>query len=228
MAKTFPSRWPIWIAAALPILIVAGIVLGYAWSEGWTAGSWFGGQEGPTAANRLSADLNSQQTVSLGQDVYIFAKVIELYPERPPGDRQWDSVDDSAPDIQYALRWQGTIQHESSIRKNALLATWDGITVDLKNALLNGEIEPSQALNHAATINITEDGELSIHVWDEDAIGLGRDDAGQIDIALKDLLLGDNIIERPASKHNGIKRVVLRVTATDQPIDNLLEALTAP
>ena len=221
MAERFESRGLVWLAAALPVLLVGGVVAGW-WYLG---GEGMGEREGVGGANGRVAE--GPATLGVGEDYYLFAKTVELYPRRP-GDRPWDRVGDSAPDVQYSITWQGHVVFTSTVRDDTLLATWDGIGLDVRQALMEGEVEPTQTLNRAAPINVAEGGTVTINVWDKDTIGFGSDGAGEVTLPLVELFEGDNIIALDESKSNGIKRIVLRATGTDQPMDNLLEAIAAP
>ncbi len=212
----------VWVAAVLPVLLVGGIVAWWVYHE---RGAGVGGVGG--GAGEVPREAAEPATLAVGRDYYVFAKTIELYP-RQPGDRTWDRIGDSAPDVQYAVTWQGHTVFTSSVRDDTLLATWDGISLDVRKAVFEGEVEPGQTLNHAAPVNVTDDNEITVKVWDKDPIGLGEDDAGEVTLRLASLHEGDNVIELKASDANGIKRIVLRATGTDQPMDNLMEAITAP
>ena len=217
----------VWVAAALPVLLVAAVVGGWFYANGgWGAagGAASGGGAGGEAGELPGT---GPPTLRVGADYYLFAKTIELYPRRP-GDRPWDRMGDSAPDVQYSITWQGHVVFESTIREDTLLATWDGISLDVRKALLEGEVEPGQAVNRAALINVTADGKVILNVWDKDTVGFGSDGAGEVRLKLTELFEGDNIIALDPSASNGIKRIVLRATGTDQPMDNLLEAIAAP
>lgn len=217
-----------WLFGLLPIGLVAGVIAGYV--------AW--GPEG-NGLSSLTSDKTSQNlataeptplTVQLGRDYYVFIKTIELYP-RQPGDKTWDKLDGSAPDIRYSLTWNSHTGFTSDTRDDTLIGLWDPITLDVAEALPmlgSGKLELSSTLNQGAIINATDDQTLTINVWDQDPPGLGSDSAGQVVIQVADLLQGDQTLTFEETDTNAIKRIVLGTTDTDQPLRSLIEALSKP
>lgn len=208
-----------WLAGLLPILVVAGVVVGYIKLVP-------GGARDPHAEEYATPQ---PARVVPGHDYYLHVRTLELYPHRPDG-KAWDRLDDSAPDPRYDILWQEQVHYPSPTRDNTLLAIWDPITLDVKQALMSGgHIELASTLNQGATINAPTDdpdSTITIRVYDDDAVG--SDEAGQITLKVRDLLQGDNVLTFEASDTNAVKRLILRVTDTSQPVANLLDALAAP
>ncbi|MBB6429885.1 hypothetical protein [Algisphaera agarilytica] len=214
-----------WLFGLLPIALVVGVIAGYlAW-----------GPDDPTRAdpNGSGSDPTASPaplTLQIGRDYYVFVKTIELYP-RQPGNKTWDKLDKSAPDIRYSLTWNGHTGYTSDTRENTLIGLWDPITIDVAEALPmlgEGKLELRSTLNQGAIINATDDQTLTIDVWDEDPTGLGKDEAGQVVINVADLLQGDQTLTFEETETNAIKRIVIGTTDTAQPLQSLIEALSSP
>ncbi|MEO0513917.1 MAG: hypothetical protein AAF086_01305 [Planctomycetota bacterium] len=218
-----------WAFGLLPIALVAGVIAGYvAWGPEGNGLSSLTGTEDPAAAPASATP--APLTVQLGRDYYVFIKTIELYPTRP-GDKAWDKLDGSAPDIRYSLTWNGHTGFTSDTRDDTLIGLWDPITLDLADALPllgDGKLELRSTLNQGIILNATDDQTLTINVWDQDAPGLGSDPAGQVVIQVADLLQGDQTLTFEATDTNAIKRIVLGTTDTNQPLRSLIEALSKP
>ncbi|MEM9420322.1 MAG: hypothetical protein AAGA25_14890 [Planctomycetota bacterium] len=214
-----------WLFGLLPVALVVGVIAGYlAWAPDDPTESTPGTPGGETIANP------APMTVQLGRDYYVFIKTIELYP-RQPGDKTWDKLDGSAPDIRYSLTWNGHTGYTSDTRTDTLIGLWDPITLDVADALPmlgEGKLELRSTLNQGAIINATDDQTLTIDVWDEDPAGLGKDEAGQVVINVADLLQGDQTLTFEETDTNAIKRIVIGTTDTAQPLQSLIEALSSP
>ncbi|MEM1108964.1 MAG: hypothetical protein AAGH99_09780 [Planctomycetota bacterium] len=221
------KRSAAWLFGLLPVLLVAVTVAGYlVWGPG---GGPAGGGAAGESAEAVTAD-PVPLTVELGRDYYVFIKTIELYP-RQPGDKTWDKLDGSAPDIRYSLTWNGHTGFTSDPRDNTLIGLWDPITLDVAEVLPvlgEGKLELRSTLNQGIILNATDDQTLTIDVWDEDPPGLGEDAAGQVVIDVADLLQGDQTLRFEASETNAIKRIVIGTTDTGQPLRSLIEALSTP
>lgn len=219
-----------WLFGLLPIGLVAGVIAGYvAWGpegNGLSSLTGHGGEKTLEAQAAAPAPL----TVQLGRDYYVFIKTIELYPHRP-GDKTWDKLDGSAPDVRYSLTWNGHTGFTSDTRDDTLIGLWDPISLDIADALPllgEGKLELRSTLNQGLIINATADQTLTINVWDQDAPGFGSDAAGQVVIQVADLLQGDQTLTFEATDANAIKRIVLGTTDTNQPLRSLIEALSNP
>ena len=179
--------------------------------------------------------------VVVGKDYYVLVTVMEFHPAKQGG-ASWDAGN-SAPDLYYQLSWNGkTIYHtENDVVKNVLIAKWFGLganvsVMDLRKVLSSeGQRLSPRNLIKAALISVEPNGELVIRAYDDDPL---RDDfAGGCAIPLADLEPGDNAYfidvegkptrdrDRMAADRGGLKRFVLRVVDSEQPVEKLVEAL---
>ena len=179
--------------------------------------------------------------VVVGKDYYVLVTLMEFHPAKRGG-ASWDGGS-SAPDLYYQLSWHGkTIYHtKNDVVKNVLIAKWFGLganvsVMDLRKVLSNeGQRLSPRNLIKAALISVEPNGELVIRAYDDDPL---RDDfAGGCAIPLADLESGDNAYfidaggkptrdrDRMASDRGGLKRFVLRVVDSAQPVEKLVEAL---
>ncbi len=179
--------------------------------------------------------------VVVGKDYYVLVTVMEFHPAKQGG-ASWDAGN-SAPDLYYQLSWNGkTIYHtENDVVKNVLIAKWFGLganvsVMDLRKVLSSeGQRLSPRNLIKAASIFVEPNGELVIRAYDDDPL---RDDfAGGCAIPLADLEPGDNAYfidaegkptrdrDRMAADRGGLKRFVLRVVDSAQPVEKLVEAL---
>ena len=179
--------------------------------------------------------------VVVGKDYYVLVTVMEFHPAKQGG-ASWDAGN-SAPDLYYQLSWNGkTIYHtENDVVKNVLIAKWFGLganvsVMDLRKVLSSeGQRLSPRNLIKAASISVEPNGELVIRAYDDDPL---RDDfAGGGAIPLADLEPGDNAYfidaegkptrdrDRMAADRGGLKRFVLRVVDSAQPVEKLVEAL---
>ena len=179
--------------------------------------------------------------VEAGKDYYVLVTLMEFHPAKKGGS-SWDTGG-SAPDIYYRLRWHGkTIYHtENDVAKNVLIAKWFGLganvsVMELRKVLSSeGKRLSPRNLIKAALISVEPDGEIEIRAYDDDPV---RDDfAGGCAIPLVGLELGDNLFfidaegkptrqrARMAAEGGGLKRFVLRVVDSAQPVEKLVEAL---
>lgn len=205
----------------LPLLLIAGAVYGYvAW--------WKPGADATDAHRAATAGPPAPTVVKPGGDYYVFISKIEVYPHQPGGG-EWDRGGGSAPDLWYQLVWQDKTVYESPARDDGFVALWDSISIDVTQALPllgNGRLDLASTLNQGAILNIVPGQTLDVIVYDNDP--LGRERAGSVVLAIGDLLEGDNTFTFEETDDNAIKRIVMRLTDTDQPVANLLKALSAP
>ena len=211
------------LAGLLPLLIVGGVVYGYLYH--WTPAANPGGA---AASPPATAGPPAPTPARPGDDYYVFVRKIEVYPQQPGG-HEWDRGGGSAPDLWYQLVWQGKTVYESPARDDSFVAIWDSISVDVSEALPllgSGRLDLASTLNQGAIVNIDPEEVLEIIVYDSDP--LGRERAGAVKFSLGELIEGDNTFTFDETEDNAIKRLVMRLTNTDQPVANLLEALKAP
>ena len=179
---------------------------------------------GTTPAPRRQADSNGQSTgspdadsrgVRPGADYYAHVKLIELRGGPEEGE-SWDTGG-GAPDINFKIFWNGTLVHESSQRDDTLIAEWDLIKLDVKDAILKGEVEVATGIN-APLVHAGDGGVLTIEVWDDDVMSSDR--AGRFDLPLATLDEGLNELSFDAG---GVKRLVLDLVPRDMDLPDLLE-----
>ncbi|MEM6459094.1 MAG: hypothetical protein AAF710_06855 [Planctomycetota bacterium] len=215
-------RVPAWVFGLPPVAVVVAAAAVYlAWS----------GDASDLPLKQTEAEaIAGPVFVTPGRDYYVFVRTVELYPQRPDG-KAWDRVGGRAPDIRYRLTWRGQAAFTSGVRDNALVGLWDPIGVDVAEALPlvgDGRVELASLLNRGLVLNATADASLVVEVWDHDGPGLPGDAAGRFELPVDTLRMGDQTLRREASADNAVKRLILRVTGTDQPAQNLLEALGQP
>ncbi|MDE2715153.1 MAG: hypothetical protein OSB74_12390 [Verrucomicrobiota bacterium] len=210
---------------AVPLLIVLAV----------GAMFWAGNDEREADAEEAS------EKVLEGKDYYVLVTLMEFHPAKQGG-AGWDAGS-SAPDMYYQLNWHGkTVYHtENDVVKNALIAKWFGLganvsVIELRKVLTSdGQRLSPRNLIKAALISVEPNGELVISAYDDDPL---RDDfAGGCTIPLADLEPGDNAYfidaegkptrdrDRMAADRGGVKRFVLRVVDSEQPVEKLVEAL---
>jgi len=208
-----------WLAGLLPLLLIAGSIYGYL---NW----WKPNADAADAYRAATAGPPAPTTVEPGKDYYVFIRTLEVYSVQPGG-HEWDRGGGSAPDLWYQLVWQGKTVFESDTRDNGFVALWDPINLDVREALLgSGKLELAATFNQGAIVNVASGQTLEVIVYDSDP--LGRERAGSATLSIEMLLEGDNTFTFEETESNAIKRMVMSVTATDQPVANLLEALGAP
>ena len=208
-----------WLAGLLPLLLIAAAV--YAYFTWWKPGA-----DAVETHRAATAGPPAPSLVTQGKDYYVFIRTIEVYPHQPGG-HEWDRGGGSAPDLWYQLVWQGKTVYESDTRDNGFVALWDPISVDVREALIgSGKLELAGTLNQGAIVNVAAGQSLEVIVYDADP--LGRERAGSATMPIDALLEGDNTFTFDETQENAIKRIVMSVTDTDQPVANLLEALGAP
>lgn len=205
-----PGTGLAWLGAVVPLLFIAFAAVGYYFF----------------VASRDAADDHPPPpaAVVVGGDYYILVRTIELYPQQPKG-KAWDRLDDSGPDIAYRLSWQGNTVFESKTHNDTLIGSWDVLGLDLKDAVLGGEIDLAGSIN-AAIVRVQAGGELSLDVWDQDVAG--KDEAGLFTFALEHLTLGDNAFEYEAAEGNAVKRLVVRVIDKSLPVEQLVNEAIQP
>ena len=152
----------------------------------------------------------------LDRDYYAHVKLIELRAGKADGG-SWEMRSKSPPDIAFRLYWNGTPVFTGAEREDRLIAEWDLLRLDLKDALLSGQVEVASAIN-APIIRAQTGGILTVEVWDEDTAF--SDEAGKFDFPVEMLREGTNAIS-PAE--SGVARLVLEMIPRDTPLPDLLE-----
>lgn len=199
----------IWLGVLIPLALILGAAAGYVLFSG----------------NGAEDDKDeSSNSIDRGRDYYVLVRSIELYPKRMDG-KAWDRIDGSGPDIQFNLVWQDNIVFESKVKQDTLIGTWDALTLDLKTAILQGEVDLNDSIA-AATIRIEKDTNVALTVWDDDLPG--KDEAGRVELPLGDFKLGDNAFEFDAGEQTAVKRIVVRVIDKSLPVSELVEEAMRP
>ena len=175
------------------------------------------------AANAIPTTAESTPRLTPGHDYYLHVKLIELSDRRPNG-KQWDSVDDSGPDICFNLTWRRNVIWKSSEKPNTLIGSWDLMKVDLKQIIASGGQTDLEGLLNAPLVHCEAGEAVEIVVWDADTVG--SDDAGNLTIKLDELRPGENTIVPPAGKSNAVKRVVLAVIDRRTPVPELVNTIS--
>src|SRR5690606_35403988 len=140
MANGRGSRWPARVMGLVTLALVAGSA-GAGW---WLMPQPMRGvpRRGATEVERATTQ---PRTVGGEEDYYVHVKLIELNPQTPDGDA-WDARG-GAPDIRFALDFNGTRIFTSREADDRLIAEWDLLRLDVKDALLSGQVEVASAVN---------------------------------------------------------------------------------
>ena len=199
---TEPEASPSWISFLLPPLVV--IAAGFLWL---------------TMARQDSPGGPGLSTHALKIDgvYYVHISQIELYPTSR-GNEAWDSGDSAAPDIRYRIVWQGNAIHESATDDNTLIAEWSGVSDGALDKLLGEE------MLKAGQVRALQDGKLSIHVEDVDAL-TPNDPAGTVELKIMDLREGINDLSFEKTENLGIKRMLIKMVSKDQEIAEIVRKL---
>ena len=236
VAEPRVSRWPARFMAVFTLLVVAGIALGGWWLiENPKVAAADGGESRnlPPAIERDASQPSmpiknagaaspsgpsepaGPPTVRDGADYYAHVKLIEL--RNPPPDADaWDT-NGGAPDINYKLFWNDTLLFESSTRDDTLIAEWDLLRLDLRDALLSQQVEIATAMN-APLVNIKGGGVLTVEIWDDDLMSSDR--AGRFDLPVATLLEGLNVL---TFDDGGVVRLILDLVPRDTSLPDLLD-----
>lgn len=219
MSSDRPNPWPARLMAALTLALVVGVAGGGWWLLRQESGSSATRRSNRTSQSTERSDSPSEPAgpplVRAGRDYYAHVKLIELRPESPDGGA-WDARG-GAPDITFKLLWNGTLVYTGPKRDDRLIAEWDLLRLDLKDAILSGQVEVASAVN-APIVNATKDGLLTIEVWDDDVSF--SDEAGRFDLPVATLKQG---INRFSFEEGGVARLVLDMVPRDLPMPDLLE-----
>ena len=237
VAEPRVSRWPARFMATFTLLLVAGIAVGGWWliENPQTASADDGVSsnmppaierdasqpsmpiKNPTASPTPAATPapSGPPTVRDGAYYYAHVKLVE-FRNPPPDDDAWDT-NGGAPDINYKLFWNDTQLFASSTRDDTLIAEWDLLRLDLRDALLSQQVEIATAMN-APLVNIKKGGVLTVEVWDDDL--MSSDQAGRFDLPVATLLEGLNVL---TFDEGGVVRLVLDLVPRDTSLPDLLD-----
>jgi hypothetical protein len=213
LADSFRSRASPWLWAAGTVLLVAGT--GLATRRVTRA---------PIAATgAASASAETQPRLVSGHDYYLYVKLIELTDRRPNG-KQWDSLDDSGPDVRFNLTWHDNVIWKSIEKSNTLIGSWDLMRVDLRQVITSGGQTDLEGLVNAPLVHYTAGEAVALKVWDEDTVG--SDDAGNITLKLDELRPGENTLLPAAGDAGAVKRVVVALIDRRTPLPELVETIS--
>jgi hypothetical protein len=161
--------------------------------------------------------------LAAGHDYYLHVKIIELA-DRRPNEKQWDSVDDSGPDVCFNLTWRKNVIWKSSEKSNTLIGSWDLMKVDLKEIITSGGQTDLEGLINAPLVHYGPGESVELKVWDEDMVG--SDDAGDFTLKLDDLRPGENTVFPPPGKENAVKRIVVAMIDRRTSVPELVNMIS--
>lgn len=214
------ARTPIWV---WPVLLV--LIAGLSGVTGWA----FFGPEAALLVQAEPIEGEGEQVVSrleYGKTYHVWIKKIALEDRMPDGDR-WDSGNDSAPDIQFELSRDGERLQKSDARKDAFVARWDPISIDVKDMLINGstQIDPA-GLIQSPLVRYEPGTVLDLTVWDDDATGLDDEHAGVVRLVFGELFLGENTILPSATGSSSVKQVEVVLFPEDLSLTELIRLVS--
>ena len=151
-----------------------------------------------------------------GDLYYAYVKIIELRPKKPDGE-SWD-MRGGLPDVTYKLFLNGEEFYQGDVRDNRLIAEWDLIKLNVRDALISGDAEVAGAVN-ARLVRARADATLRVEVYDDDSLTYS-DLAGRFDLPMKSLHEGINVL-RP--EEGGVQRLVLDLVPRDATLDELID-----
>ena len=206
-----PWLWALTLIAVVGGAAVAGYVLTR--SEGLT----------PEQAAEIVANA-APETVPLGNDYYVYVKLIEMRPTRDDG-TPWDRFSGTAPDPFYRMSWQGVQVFESPERDDAFIAGWDLLSVDLKDVVLKqeGEVDIESIVN-APTIRIEQGTTVTVEVIDDDTVD--NTEAGTVKLELDQFRLGTNALAFTPEEQPNLSRMVVGIVDRNISLPELLDAVS--
>jgi hypothetical protein len=205
------SRLAPWLWAGGTLLLVAGAALAT-----WRA------LRTPALATPTTAEAGPAPRLAAGHDYYLHVKLIELA-DRMPGDKQWDRVDDSGPDICFNLTWRGNVIWKSSEKSNTLIGSWDLLKVDVRQLITGGNTD-LEGLVNAPLVHYASGETVELKVWDSDPVG--SDDAGTIKLNLSDLQPGENTLLPSGGGAKSVKRLVIGLIDRRTPLPELVNTIS--
>lgn len=211
--QSFASRASPWLWAAGAVLLVAGSGLA----------TWGISRRTSTGHSAASQPATAPPRLVAGHDYYLHVKLIELA-DHPPGEKQWDSVGDSGPDIRFSLTWRQNVIWKSSEKGDTLIGSWDLMKVDLRQIITSGGQTDLEGLVNAPLVHYERGGTVELRVWDQDAVG--SDDAGSVTLRLDEISPGENVLSPPAEGSNAVRRVVLSLIDRRTPLPELVETIS--
>lgn len=140
-----------------------------------------------------------------GGDYYVQPTLVQVAP-RNDLNQEWDSLDNSGPDLYVEIYWQGQRVYTSSVKADSLLARWSNAEVDVRNLALTGKRASVDDVIPAARIQIKENDSISVRVYDRDVLGKDEE-IGSLEIPSKFLRLGQHDYTKEGSL---VRRLVLK------------------
>jgi hypothetical protein len=123
--------------------------------------------------------------------------------------RAWD-LDGSAPDLMAALRFRGNTVLTTSVARDALIAHWQPLSLNLKD-LAAGELA-ADSIRKVAHLTLRQGDTLTAAVFDHDLIN--DEFAGGFSVALNALHVGEN--ELVAESEDAVlRRVLIMIVRAD-------------
>ena len=171
-----------WAMAGATLLLVVGIVFG-----GW----WL--LERDKVAHAGVSPTSQGETIDRpaelaeDQDYYAHVRLVEVRDDNDGS--SWDAGG-GAPDLVVTTFWNGTEVHASAHRDDSLTAEWDLLRVNVKDAVLQNEIDVAGAIN-APLVQGGPGNLLSVEVWDDDDASFS-DLAARLDLPTDLLVEGIN------------------------------------
>ena len=204
------SPW-LWASAAVLLVAAAGLAT---WQLGRTRAR--------ATAAAAAAEAAPPARLAEGHDYYLHVKLIELA-ERMPGDKQWDRLDGSGPDIRFNLTWRQNVVWKSIEKPDTLIGSWDLLKVDLRQVVTGGQTDLEGMVN-APLVHYGKGETVELKVWDEDTVG--SDAAGTLLIKLDDLHPGENTLATSGEAAQSLKRVVISMIDRRTPLPELVNTIS--
>jgi hypothetical protein len=140
----------------------------------------------------------------MGQDYYIGVQLVELNQHDSKGN-EWDSVDGSAPDPFFTIKWQDQIIFTGSVKSDCLIAQWSEAEFNVRKMALEGTRASLDDVIAGGRVRIAPDLPVTITLYDKDLVA--NDEIGSFIVDTNNLFLGEQTFDNPMP---GIKRLVLR------------------
>jgi len=169
------------------------------------------------AAGQLPSQKTSSilSEVEVGKDYYVSVSLVELSEKNKEGE-PWDSVSESGPDIFVEIYWKGNRIYRSTTKEDTFVAKWSNGELNLRSMALQGGRTSMDDVIKAARVNIKEEDEIEVRVYDADLVGNTL--AGVLTLPLAKLNPGDTVYRDVSAT---VKRLSLRVTDMTQALDPL-------
>ncbi|MGI6524032.1 MAG: hypothetical protein ACOX2O_01880 [Bdellovibrionota bacterium] len=160
--------------------------------------------------------IKRSEPVLVGKNYYVTVTLIEVTQKMGEDGKDWDPMG-GLPDLYFQILWRGDEVYESAVKKNTYIAKWSNAEIDLRHLALTGRKVSLDDVVQAARINIAEDEEITIRVYDRDFMR-SDDLAGEFVLKTTQLRIGDTeyLIEK-----DSLKKIVVRVADIEKGLDIL-------